>query len=216
MRTLVGTPLNVSRQLADMDVDQVIAVIIKDMNPHTADVLADTLVEFIQIFRAVQASAEAAAIPHVPGIEIESPAEPRVETRVIELLMRATSRIAVLAGTQWLTAEQVGQLEGFGRSDPGALLNRWQQEHKIFALSLRDVNYFPAYGLDSAKGHRPIQALAKVMEILGEVRDGWGQASWFLSVNSFLGGRRPQDLLATEPERVIAAAEDERNGVTHG
>ena len=38
-------------------------------------------------------------------------------------------------------------------------------------------------------------------------------AGWFLAVNSVLGGRRPQDLLATKPERVIAAAQDEMDAV---
>ena len=38
----------------------------------------------------------------------------------------------------------------------------------------------------------------------------------FQSVNGFLGGKRPQDLLATDPDRVIAAARDEVLGVLHG
>lgn len=47
-------------------------------------------------------------------------------------------------------------------------------------------------------------------------KDGWGLAYWFRSDNSFLGGKRPQDLLASDPERVIAAAEDEVQEVAHG
>jgi hypothetical protein len=31
-----------------------------------------------------------------------------------------------------------------------------------------------------------------------------------------LGGKRPQDLLSAEPERVASAAEDELAGVAHG
>jgi hypothetical protein len=41
-------------------------------------------------------------------------------------------------------------------------------------------------------------------------------AYWFLSVNSFLGGKRPQDLIASAPERVIAAAIDEVQEIAHG
>jgi hypothetical protein len=41
-------------------------------------------------------------------------------------------------------------------------------------------------------------------------------AYWLHSVNSFLGGNRPQDLLATTPERVIEAALDEVQEVAHG
>ncbi|CAD2251032.1 hypothetical protein PSEUDT2PL_00014 [Stutzerimonas stutzeri] len=35
-------------------------------------------------------------------------------------------------------------------------------------------------------------------------------------MNSYLGGERPQDLLIAVPARVVAAAEYEVAGVTHG
>lgn len=41
-------------------------------------------------------------------------------------------------------------------------------------------------------------------------------AYWFRSDNRFLGGKRPQDLLASAPERVIEAAGDEVLGIAHG
>ena len=40
-------------------------------------------------------------------------------------------------------------------------------------------------------------------------------ATWFLADNSYLGGQRPQDLLATAPARVIAAAQDEVQETAH-
>jgi hypothetical protein len=36
-----------------------------------------------------------------------------------------------------------------------------------------------------------------------------GMASWFIGLNSFLDDQRPADLLASEPEWVIEAAQDE-------
>jgi len=47
-------------------------------------------------------------------------------------------------------------------------------------------------------------------------RDAWGIAFWFAALNSFLDDRRPQDILATEPELVIAAAKDEMAELQHG
>lgn len=58
--------------------------------------------------------------------------------------------------------------------------------------------------------------MAKVIEILAKNKDSWGMAYWFRSDNSFLGGKRPQDLLASEPERVIEAAMDEVQEISHG
>ena len=52
-------------------------------------------------------------------------------------------------------------------------------------------------------------ALAKVIEAFGGHKGGWGMAYWFRSDHSFLSGKRPQDLLASAPDRVITAALDE-------
>ncbi|WP_456849297.1 hypothetical protein [Bradyrhizobium sp. USDA 4504] len=43
-----------------------------------------------------------------------------------------------------------------------------------------------------------------------------GLAYWFASVNSFLRGKRPQDLLISDPGRVVAAAEHDVIGLLHG
>ncbi|WP_188393758.1 hypothetical protein [Mesorhizobium sp. SARCC-RB16n] len=43
-----------------------------------------------------------------------------------------------------------------------------------------------------------------------------GVAYWFAPVNSFLRGEKPQELLISEPEHLVRAAEDEVAGVVHG
>jgi hypothetical protein len=48
------------------------------------------------------------------------------------------------------------------------------------------------------------------------VRSSWSIAFWFAGLNNFLNDRRPQDLLASKPEMVIAAARDEIEGLQHG
>lgn len=78
------------------------------------------------------------------------------------------------------------------------------------------VDYFPGYGLDPEAGYLPRKSLKSILEVFGDEKDGWGLAFWFLSANSFLGDRRPQDVLATNPERVMAAAKDEMATVAHG
>lgn len=58
--------------------------------------------------------------------------------------------------------------------------------------------------------------MAEVLRVFDGKKEGWGLAYWFASVNSYLGGKRPQDLLIAAPARVVAAVEDEVAGVTHG
>jgi hypothetical protein len=58
--------------------------------------------------------------------------------------------------------------------------------------------------------------LAEVIKVFAPHKNAWGIAYWFFSINSFLGGKRPQELLASHADRVVDAAIDEVQGVTHG
>ena len=71
-------------------------------------------------------------------------------------------------------------------------------------------------GLDVEAGYRPLKPLAPILAVFGTAKDGWGLAYWFASANSFLGGKRPQDVLPKSPDRVLAAADDEMAEIAHG
>ncbi|HHQ6590934.1 hypothetical protein [Serratia fonticola] len=144
------------------------------------------------------------------------PKVPPTPSLLKEAAMVARSRNAVLESADWLTAAQVAELAGLSASNPSTQPNKWKRQKQIFAITHNGVDYFPGYGLDPNTGYRPRKALKPVLDVFGEHKDGWGLAYWFLSANSFLGGKRPQDVLASEPERVIAAAEDEVKEVNHG
>lgn len=83
-------------------------------------------------------------------------------------------------------------------------------------MSLGGADYFPGYGLDPDNGYRPLAVLKAVIEVFKGGKGGWGLSFWFSSVNSFLGGRRPQDLLKAAPDHVLAAAKDELTSIGHG
>jgi len=141
-----------------------------------------------------------------------APPEPHV---LIEAEMVAEAKKAVLESGDLMTAAQVAQVAQLSTSNPSQQPNKWKREGAIFAVRHKSVDYFPSYALDPETNYRPLKAMAKVLERLPE-KDAWNQAYWFAGANSFLGGRAPKDLLRTHPDRVIAAAEDEAAGVTHG
>ena len=64
--------------------------------------------------------------------------------------------------------------------------------------------------------YRPLKEPTEIIKILGGKKDAWGIAYWFASINGFLGGARPHDVLTKEPRRVIAAAVDEAEDIVHG
>lgn len=133
-----------------------------------------------------------------------------------EAAMLERSRKAVLDSADWLTVAEIAERIESNQASLSELFGQWVRERRIFTIRRDGVDYFPGYGLDAGAGWQPFKGLETVLEVFGDARDGWGLAYWFLSVNSFLGGRRPQDTLASEPEQVIAAAKDEMQGVVHG
>jgi hypothetical protein len=48
--------------------------------------------------------------------------------------------------------------------------------------------------------------MAEILKIFGDAKDGWGLTFLFAALNSFLDDERPQGVLATDPERMIATA----------
>ncbi len=141
-----------------------------------------------------------------------NPLSPRL-LKEASLLVQA--RKAVLESGDWLTAANIAQLAELSTRNPSAQPNKWKKQRQIFAINHGGIDYFPDYGLDRDAGFRPLKSLAKVIETFEGHKDGWGMAYWFRSENSFLGGNRPQDLLASAPDRVIAAAVDEILEMTH-
>ncbi|MBD2835541.1 hypothetical protein ID144_00630 [Pseudomonas sp. JM0905a] len=143
----------------------------------------------------------------------KAPIQPTV---LKEAQMVARARKAVLESGDWLSAAEASRLCGYSGKNLSAQPNKWKREGKIFAIQHHGNDYFPAYGLDPHQGYRPLKTMTDVLKVFGDTKDNWGLAYWFASVNSFLGGKRPQDLVATQSEQIIAAAKDEIQGIVHG
>lgn len=214
LSTLVGTPQEVRIRLDSSKADQVIVVPIARSDARHADLMAHTLanvVSFIDLTLRGQSEQMIKAL-----VDALVPKVPPTPNLLKEAAMVARSRNTVLESADWLTAAQVAELAGLSTSNPSTQPNKWKRQKQIFAIAHNGVDYFPGYGLDPDTGYRPRKALKPVLDVFGEYKDGWGLAYWFLSANSFLGGKRPQDVLASEPEKVISAAEDEVKGIAHG
>ncbi|WP_246792992.1 hypothetical protein [Burkholderia perseverans] len=213
--TLVGTPKQVQDHLRKSRADQVLVLSFEHVDDQLLSVVAEnmshvatSMLELLlerQERRVVELLAEAFVPP--------KPASPQL---LKEAAMLSRARKAVLESGDWLTAAQLAELAGLSATNPSAQPNKWKKQGLIFAIHHKGVDYFPAYGLDRNADFRPLKALAEIVKEFDGHKDAWGMAFWFLSSNSFLGGKRPQDLLATSPDRVIAAASDELREVAHG
>lgn len=212
--TVTGTPDEVRKKLAHLSVNQVVALTLLQSNHTHAHALLDTIAGLTVLIPNIMEHRHEAKYRSI--IEALVPDVPPPQHKLIEARMTAEARKGVIETGEWMTAAQIAEIAGFSATNPSAQPNKWKREGQIFAIHHRGTDYFPGYALDASTDYRPTKGLARVLEVFSGKKDDWGLAYWFASVNSFLGGKRPQDLLISKPDRVLAAAEDEVAGVLHG
>jgi hypothetical protein len=126
---------------------------------------------------------------------------------VVEQARRnAEARARFLDEFAALTSGELADLVGSRAANRAALAHGWQKQGWIFAIPVGREQRYPLFQLDLGSG-RPRPAVARVLEELRAAGlDGWQIALWFAGRLARLGDRRPVDLLAAEPDRVVAAA----------
>ncbi|HEX3529544.1 MAG TPA: hypothetical protein VH988_20990 [Thermoanaerobaculia bacterium] len=105
------------------------------------------------------------------------------------------------------TSAEVADLAGSKASNKAALANRWKQEGRIFSVTHHGATYFPAFQFDDQGRPRPV--LAQVIASLGSKSTEWELALWFMGNTGWLDGKRPVDLLESDPNAVAEAAASE-------
>ena len=214
--TLIGTPKEVRGRLSKSHAEQVLLVTFEHQSNQGTEILFENLSNMASSMYALfqqQQQSRSTLERLAEALAPQAPTSPRL---LKEAAMLVKARKAVLESGDWLSAVELTQLAQLSTANPSSQPNKWKKAGRIFAIHHNGVDYFPAYGLDKDEDFRPLKALAQVIEVLDDHKNGWGMAFWFMSVNSFLGGKRPQDLLVSHPEQVINAARDEVQAVEHG
>ena len=212
--TLTGTPDEVREALRHSRAEHAISLTFNHESESTVRAIAEALASLAPMVATLIKQRQRDALDMI--VEALVPTVPLPAHMMVETRMAAQARREVLASGDWLTAAQVAALAGFSTTNPSAQPNKWKKDTQIFAVRHLGQDYFPAYGLDADAGYRPVKSLALILAVFGTAKDGWGLAYWFASANSFLGGKRPQDLLHQSPDRVLAAATDEVAEIAHG
>lgn len=158
-------------------------------------------------------------IRHQINAKEESALQDLVDASPVRLLtpsraeMEAKAVAAVLGGTTWLSAQTVGKRQNPDATNPHAVPSRWKKEGKIFSIERAGQALYPSYIFDELGN--PLPAVAEILGILRGYTP-FRIASWFESTNSMLRGRRPREILATDPAAVVEAARDHVVGPVHG
>jgi len=208
-----GDSTEISSQVAEMTFGKAILLVPpKDLSHEVANALQDLLLETAKLF--FKEAAEdvnkrrdmliAALLPSIPASTVKQAG------------MEARARAAVLSSSEWLSAKDIAERAGLSTANASSTPWKWKQDGSIFAISSEGRDLYPLYGLDPDSDFRPLKSLKLITGVFKGHKEGWGMAHWFASVNSFLGGKRPMDLIKSDPDRVLDAAKDEVEGVVHG
>lgn len=211
----IGTPSEVHAALQNSCADTVILLTFPRMDMPTAEKVWAGLTEFVRCYiDAAQKNQEGLILQRLTQALL--PHTPVPPHGIKEMCAQAAARRIVLESGDWLTTAEVAGLAGFRGNNPGSQVLGWKRRGLIFAIRHKGRDYVPLYALEADEGFRPNKYLADVIRVFAGHKDGWGMAYWFNSPNSYLGGKHPKDLLASEPDRVIFAAHQETRPITHG
>ncbi len=125
----------------------------------------------------------------------------------------AAARAKFVQTCEMLDAEQVHELFGSSAKNRAALAARWRADGKIFAVEYKGRLLYPAFQFNPQG--RPMAIIGKVLAALGSAVGPWQTAIWFTASNAWLDGRKPVDLLDSEPAGVLDAAADIAEPVAH-
>jgi len=213
--TLKGSPKELSEKIYKIQAKHALLITFEHIKQQDLDALSHNLLQLTSsMMELLTQDQEKKTLQKV--VELLMPERPPSARQFKEALRLVKAQRALLDSGDWLSAADIAQLAGLSKRNPGSQPNKWKKQNHIFAIKHGGLDYFPIYALNPGKNYRPVKEMADIIEIFRGNKDEWRMAFWFFSDNSFLGGKRPQDLLQTHPEQVIAAARDEVEGIQHG
>lgn len=143
----------------------------------------------------------------MPRDEPQATVSGRPHPAVLDQARRnAEFRAGFLERYEVLDAGQVHRLYGSKAENTAALVARWRNAGKIFAVEHQGRFFYPAFQFDGAGRPKPV--VADVLEALGK-RGPWQIASWFTAPNGWLPDDRcPVEVMDADPDAVAAAARE--------
>lgn len=101
------------------------------------------------------------------------------------------------------TSAQVAKESSSSAKNRAAIASRWIGEKRIFSVPFAGKTWFPRFQF---RDGRPIPAVSKVIKAFQDHATGWDLAYFFTSPNSFIGDRKPLELLREDPKRLESLA----------
>lgn len=140
--------------------------------------------------------------------------EREVKVRLARNLSLAKAE--VLASGHFLTPDSLASRLNQDASALTVLLAKAEAQLRIFSVEDGGQIFYPSYAFLTDGHGSLIPDLLDVLTVLHSERSGWDMAFWFRSPNTFLGGKRPEDVLGQNLHDLLFAAHEEVCSVTPG
>jgi hypothetical protein len=140
-----------------------------------------------------------------------------LEGKLAEERMLEEAKRFILASGEFRTVPDLAKLLRVDRHSLDRQLNAWRDCGKIFSIpGGAEGELFPLFAFDPDRGLQVFDAVHRILQIFGDKLSPWAIAGWFIAACSYLDDQSPKDLVAEDPDWVIAAARDEIDEVSHG
>jgi hypothetical protein len=140
-----------------------------------------------------------------------------LQGKAAEDRMLEDTKSFIRASGEFRTVPDLAKLLRVEINDLDQELHDWKDRGEIFSIQDgTEGELFPLFAFDRSRGPQVSVAIPSVLEIFGDRLSDFAIAAWFIAGNGYLDGESPNNLVEKNPNRVIAAAQDEMNEVSHG
>jgi hypothetical protein len=126
-------------------------------------------------------------------------ATPDAMQRSIALRERLQAQVKFVTSAQWAKWRGI-------QSNPAAALGKYKKQNRVFAVRFSKQDRYPAFqfaGYDA----QPLPVIHDILGLIPQAAHGWPLLSWFEAKNTLLADRKPSEVVATEPEAALKAAQ---------
>lgn len=195
-----------ARELASVTTASESARLSSLLSAEVTDAIADRLEGVLQtlfrIAKGLEPQRQEAAIAKLAEVILP---DPRAEVRGAIALDNLQLRDRFLAEEGVLTSAQIAERAGHRGRNPYATAARWRKAGRVFSVSHRGAELFPAFQFRDGQPH---PAIGRVLAELPASMTAWQIAFWFVSTNGWLDDDAPKDRL-DDADALVAAARRE-------
>ncbi len=105
------------------------------------------------------------------------------------------------------TSGDIHRLNGSTATNQSALASGWRKKKKIFSVDHKGKIYYPKFQFDDHG--KPRKVIAEIIKIFDEDQPGWQLALWFTTSNTVLDGKKPIELIESNPQHLVKAIKEE-------